>query len=455
MASPATALALPAPSASPPRTAPPVASWWLGHLPEFRADKLAFLQRCVREHGDVVPIRFGPQRVWLLFDPELVGEVFVQQVDAFKKDIGIQRVKVVLGDGLLSTEGPEHARRSRLAQPAFRKQKIDRFAADMVRLTVERAAAWAGADRIDLDQELSRLALSIVAGSLFGAAVDEAAIGAALTELLHLLEERLHAALPLPLWIPTPHNRRFRAALGVLDRAVNDIVRQRRAAGAEGRTDLLSRLMGAETEGDRSLSDRELRDEVMTLVLAGHETTANALAFALHLLSRHPDVASRLAAEADRVLDGRPATAADVPRLELAGQVFSEALRLYPPAWVIGRQATRPVELGGGRLRIGRGEMVITSPWIAHRDPRWWGDEAAAFRPERFARAAPRPRPHAYFPFGIGKRACIGRSFALLEGTLVLATLAQHVQVETLAQPALLPQLTLRPGPLPARVRGR
>jgi cytochrome P450 len=438
-----------------PFTAPPVDSWLAGHLRPFVADKLGFLTRAAREHGDVVPLRMGPQRMWVVSDPDLIGEVFVGQVDAFRKDIGLRRVKVVLGDGLLSTEGAEHARRSKLAQPAFRKQELDRFAGDMVAITSERAARWAGRGTVELDEELSRLALTIVARSLFGAALDdEAAVGRALTEVLRLLETRLHALLPLPLWIPTPHNRRFRAALGVLDRAVMDIVRQRRAARAEGRADLLSRLMGATAEGARPLSDKELRDEVMTLVLAGHETTANALAFALSLLSRHPDVAARLRAEVDQVCGGRAATADDVPRLELAGQVFQEALRLYPPAWIIGREAARDVDLGG-RVPVKKGHMVAAAPWVVHRDPRWWGPDAAEFRPERFARGAPRPRPHAYFPFGIGKRACIGRSFAMLEGTLVLATLAQQVDLEVTGEPALQPQLTLRPGPLGARVRAR
>lgn len=436
-------------------TAPPVASWWKGHLDPFLADKLGFLTRAAREHGDVVPLRMGPQRMWILSDPDLIGEVFVGQVDAFKKDIGLRRVKVILGDGLLSTEGQEHARRSKLAQPAFRKQEVDRFADGMVRTTIERARSWAERGTVELDEELSRLALSIVAQSLFGAALtDEAAIGHALTDALRLLEERLHAFVPLPLWIPTAHNRRFSAALAVLDGAVMDIVRQRRAAQADGRTDLLSRLMGATADGERSLSDRELRDEVMTLVLAGHETTASALASASSLLTRHPEVAAKLRAEADEVLGDRPATADDVPRLELAGQVFQETLRLYPPAWIIGREAARDVQLAG-RVPVKKGHMVAACPWIVHRDPRWWGPDAAEFRPERFARGAPRPRPHTYFPFGVGKRACIGRSFALLEGTLVLATLAQQVEVEVTNEPRLEPQLTLRPGPLQARVRAR
>lgn len=448
---------LEAQAATPPSawTGPPAPSLWKGHLDLFQTEKVRFIEACVREHGDVVRIRFGWIPVWLVSDPDLIGEVFTTQADAFQKDLGLRRTKVVLGEGLLTSEEPEHARRSKLAQPAFRKQEIDRYADAMVELTAARAAGWIGRE-VDLGSETSELALSIVARSLFGADLgqESQALSRALTEVLHLMEERLGKVRPLPLWVPTPHNRRFKAALDVLDRGVLGLVARRRAAGTVGAHDLLSRLMGADAEGTRPLSDRELRDEVMTLVLAGHETTANALAFSLWLLARHPEVAAALRAEVDQVLGGRPARAEDLGRLELAGQVFQEALRLYPPVWMLGREATRDVVLGG-RLQVRRGEMVTVSPWVVHKDPRWWGSDAAAFRPERFARGAPRPRPHAYFPFGIGKRACIGRSFALLEGTLVLATLAQRVELEVLGDPSLVAQLTLRPGPLPARARSR
>lgn len=446
------------------RLAAPPARLLRGHLDAFYADKIGFLSACARDYGDVVPLRMGPMRLWILSDPNLIGEVFGAKADAFQKDVGLRRVKVILGEGLLTSEGAAHARRSKLAQPAFRRQEIEKYASDMVRLTRARAARWVAAERpVDLGEELSALALSIVAHSLFGAELAEGVepIGHALTELLELLEGRMGALVPIPLWVPTPSNRRFRAALGVLDDAVYEIIRARRAQlarGGEAPDDLLGRLLraGGEPGGERPLSDRELRDEVMTLILAGHETTANGMAFAQWLLATHPEVLADVRAEVDAVLGDRPATAADVPRLERVGQVFQEALRLYPPAWMLGRQCARDVDLGGGRVQVRRGDMIGVVSYVVHRDPRWW-DEPDAFRPERFARGAARPAPHTYIPFGLGKRACIGRSFALLEGTLVLATLAQQVdlRLDTERELELVTQLTLRPGSLPVTARAR
>ena len=403
-------------------------------------------QVMMRLHGDVVPLRMGPQRMWIVTDPDLIGEVFVGQVDAFKKDIGLRRVKVLLGDGLLSTEGKEHARRSKLAQPAFRKQEVDRFADGMVRTTTERARRWAERGTVELDEELSQLALSIVAQSLFGAALtDEAAVGHALTAVLRLLEERLHAFLPLPLWIPTAHNRRFSAARAVLDGAVMDIVRQRRAAQGDGRIDLLSRLMGATADGERSLSDRELRDEVMTLVLAGHETTANALAWAWHLVARNPAVETRLRAEARAVLGDRLPTMSDLPSLPYALCVLKESMRLYPPAYFIGRRALVDTTVAG--FEVAKGRTVFINVWGLHRDARLFPDPEA-FRPERFLDGAEKTWiKGSYMPFGGGPRICVGNHFALMEGQMILAQTAARFGLSVPAgtpMPMAEPLITLR-----------
>ncbi len=441
-------------------TAPP-GTLIYGHHDAFVADKLGFLERTAREHGDIVPLRFGPIRFWLVTDPALIGEVFTTRAASFRKDIGLRRSRVLLGESLLTTDGAEHARRSRIAQPSFRQKEVEHYADAMVEVARAVVDSWPDGGEIDLARELTRLTLDVVARALFGAEVDgrAAQVGAAITELIGLLDERVNRLVPIPLAIPTAANRRFNTAKTVLDDLVLDMIRARRGREPGAADDLLSRLLAArDPEGGHGLTDLQLRDEVMTLFLAGHETTANALAFTFYLLARHPEIAARVRAEVDATLaGGRPAEAHDLARLPLVSECFQESLRLYPPAWAMGREAAEPVDLGDGRLRVERGEIVITSPFVLHRDPRFW-DEPLAFRPQRFAPDAPRPAPFTYFPFGIGKRACIGRSFALLEGALVTATILRRVDLEVDAPPdlPLTAFITLRPANgLRARVRRR
>lgn len=455
-----TALTFPCSETAPaPRPSAPPGTLLRGHFDAFFADKTGFLTQCAREHGDIVPLRFGPKRAWLVSDPAIIAEVFTTHAASFHKSVGLRRARAVVGDGLFTSEGKTHERRSRIAQPAFRPTEVARYAGAIAELAEEAVASWADGARVDLAAELSNLALAVVARTLFGTDLRAEAphLGAALTELLHLLDGRLARTIPLPLWVPTPENRRFRAARAVLDDAVYAIIRARRATLAAGAPDLLSRLMVAGPGGEGGLTDLELRDEVMTIFLAGHKTTASALAFTFRLLAERPDVLARLRAEAAAVLEGRSACAAHQPELVFTGQVFAEALRLYPPAWMVNRQAIEDVTLGGGRLCVRRGAMVATSPFVVQRDARFF-EEPEAFRPERFAREAPRPAPYAYFPFGGGKRACIGRSFALLEAAMIMPTIVRAVdfEIDTSRPIGLLPQITLRPaGGVPAIVRRR
>jgi cytochrome P450 len=432
----------------------PAPSWLWGHHGEFVADPLGFVERYSRL-GDVVPTRFGPLGFWLVHDPQLIGEILTTKGSSFGKDAGLRRIRVILGDGLLTSEGRQHERNSRMMQPAFRAKAVESYAAAMVETTEEVADGWAEGGEIELASELSRLALRIVARALFGADVRDAAaaVESAMTEALPLLDDRMNAVLPLPLWIPTAANRRFARARQVLDGVVYRMIEERRRAPAG--TDLLSHLLAAREEG-KGLTDQELRDEVMTLFLAGHETTANAMAFTLWLLAKNPDARAKVQAEVGSVLGQRRAVAEDAHRLAWTAAAVHEAMRLYPPAWFLGRQATENVELGGGRLRVPKHTVMAMSPLIVQRDPRWW-DEPMAFRPERFLPGAPRPAAFTYFPFGGGKRACIGRSFALLEATLVVATLVQRVDLEmdTTREIEVKPHLTLRPAAIPAIVHRR
>ena len=446
---------------APPRAAAPSApkgTLIMGHHAAFFRDKIEFLERTARDHGDAVPLRLGPIRVFLLSDPTAIAEVLTTRATSFRKDLGLRRMKILLGSGLLTSEGAEHERRSRIAQPAFRPKAVETYATTMVEQTEAAVAAWAARGSVDLWAELSHLTLSIAAQTLFGDDVLSHAPGfsEAFTELLELMEDRKKVLIPIPLAIPTPANRRFKRARAVLDEAVYAMIRARRAAGPGEREDLLSRLLAPPADGGPGLTDEQLRDEVMTLVLAGHETTANALSFTFRLLAENPAVAARVRGEVDATLGGRPAGAADVARMHEVAATIQESMRLYPPAWIMGREATEAVELTGG-VRIPRRAIAILSPLLVQRDPRWW-PEPLAFRPERFAPDAPRPAPFTYFPFGGGKRACIGRSFALLEASLILATVLRGLDIEIdVTRPLELDAITtLRPqGGLPARVRRR
>jgi cytochrome P450 len=420
----------------------------------FAADRLGFLERTAREHGEVVPLRFGPYRFWLLTDPDLIGGVLTRQAGSFKKALGLERLKVVVGDGLLTSEGETHARRSRIAQPSFRKKAVEGYAGAMVGMAADAARRWCAEGEVDVAAELSQLTLRIAARAFFGSDLFETAPGIAdaLTSVLEAMDERMEQVLPLPLWVPVPSNRRMSRALGVLDEAVFGMIRERRTSGQSG-DDLMGRLLAAPgDDGTAGLSTRELRDEVMTLFLAGHETTANALAFTLRLMAEHPGELQRARREVDEVLGGGPATAADVKQLTHVTACFEESMRLYPPAWMLARRALEDVRVGD-RVPVKRGEMVLMPQWVMHRDPRFW-PEPLAFQPDRFLKEAPRPRPWTYYPFGGGKRACIGRSFAMLEGPLVLATILQHADLDfDLRRPLELQvQITLRlAGGLPAR----
>ncbi len=425
------------PSTSARFRSPPESSWLKGHHSDFMADKLGFLVRTAKEYGDIVPLRFGPVRIHLISDPPIIGEILTARSASFRKDISMRRSKVLLGEGLLTSEGAEHERRSRIAQPSFRPKEVEAFAAGMIEETEALASGWRDGEAIDLAADMSRLALGIVGRALFGADLHREApeLGATITELLGLLDDRMNRLVPIPLFVPTPANRRFKRGLKVLDDAVFAMIRTRRERPGEHH-DLLARLLGAgggEGCAGPGLTDEQLRDEVMTLFLAGHETTANALSFTFWLLARNPDVEARLRAD---------------PNPTFVSEVFSEALRLYPPAWALGREATEDVALGGGRLTMRCGELAMFLPFIVQRDPRFWSDPLA-FKPERFAPDAPRPVPYAYIPFGGGKRSCIGRSFAMIESQAIIPTLLRLVRFEIdtggRAEPALNPLMTLRP----------
>jgi cytochrome P450 len=412
-------LSLPEPPGPRPR-----APWT--NLLAIRRQRLRFFESLAREHGDVAGFRVGPQRIVLVSHPELIREVLVTNHRIMGRGRGIRRAKRLLGEGLLTSEGELHLRQRRLSQPAFHRQRIAGYADAMVAHSLRAAGRWRDGEPIDAHAEMMRLTLAIAGTTLFAADVDGEAreIGEALRIAFEAFEFALLPFTELLDRLPIPPVQRFNRARATLDAIVYRMIADRRRDGAD-RGDLLSMLMLArDEEGDGGrMSDEQLRDEAITILLAGHETTANALTFAWRLIARHPDVESRLHAEADAVLGGRAATADDVPRLPFARAVFAETLRLYPPAWILGYRNLEPLALGGHRLA--RDSLIFMSQWIVHRDPRWW-PEPERFLPARWLPGAESPdRPRfAYFPFGGGPRQCIGESFAWMEGVLALATIA-------------------------------
>lgn len=419
-----------------------------GDLLAFRRDPLGTLERLAADHGDVAGMRFGPRRVTLLSDPELVREVLVGRHREFIKSYALQRARVLLGEGLLTSEQPLHLRQRRLAQPAFHRERIAAYAADMVAYAARMAEEWRDGETLDVAREMNRLTLAIAGKTLFGAEVAGEAeeIAGALTTALGLYKRLTNPLGPLLDRLPTPGTLRMRRARARLDATIYRIIAERRRAGGD-RGDLLSMLLLAQdTEGDGGgMSDLQLRDEALTIFLAGHETTANALSWTWHLLARNPQAEAALHAELDRVLGGRLPTVDDLPALPYTRAVLAESMRLLPPAYVVGRQPLHDMEIGG--FRAEEGSIVLMSPWVIQRDSRWW-PEPLRFLPERWTPEMEAELPRfAYFPFGGGPRKCIGEGFAWTEEILVLATLAARWRVRPVPGHPVEPEpmITLRP----------
>jgi len=421
----------------------------LGSLRDFQRDQLAFYSSCARDYGDVVATRFGPLRVLLLYHPDTIEEVLVTRNRDFVKSPGVRVLRPLLGEGLLLSEGSTWLRQRRLVQPAFHRQRLAGYGEIMTAYAERRLADWKDSQVIDVHAEMMALTLQIVGKTLFDADVSDQtdAVGHAANVLMELFGARLRSFRLLPDWAPTPANLRSGRAIRRLDEVVYRMIAARRASG-EDRGDLLSILLHAQDadQGTR-MTDRQVRDEAMTLFMAGHETTAVALSWTWYLLARHPEVEARLAEELSTVLAGRAPTLADLPKLTYAERVVTESMRLYPPAFVMGRQATSPTEVAGHP--VARNVIVIMPTWVVHRDPRWF-DEPEAFRPDRWAdeRARSLPR-YAYFPFGGGPRQCIGNTFATMEAVLVLATIAQRYRLTLVPGQRVTPatHVTLRPEP--------
>lgn len=414
----------------------------IGNLLEFRRDRLAFQMR-VADAG-ITRTRVAWRTVYIVTDHELAHEVLVAKDDAFIKGPGLAVVaKPLLGEGLLTAEKDFHRRSRKLLAPAFTPRRMAGYAAVMADRAVAHAAQVRPGAMIDIAERMMSTTLDIVGRTLFDAdlAGDARAVGDALTIAMEYVLASVLSAVPLG-W-PTPRRKRGMAAVAQLDEIVLRIVGERRAAGGD-RGDVLSIILAARDDDGTGFTDRHVRDEIMTLMLAGHETTANLLAWVWYVLATEPAARARLDAELAEVLGGRPPTYDDLPRLPVTLAILEEALRLYPPAHTIARQADRDVEIGG--VPIPKGAIVTVSVVAMQRRAAYW-DAPLAFRLERFLGGDRKARRLGYLPFGAGPRVCIGNHFALVEAQLILAAWAQRFHFR-LAQPApvaLEPLMTLRP----------
>lgn len=423
----------------------------LGHLREGIGDPLTAFVRWRAEVGDVARLRLGAVTAHLVAHPREIKQILQERHREFVKPmVGRRNLSRLLGNGLLVSEGDFWLRQRRIAQPAFHRRRIDGFAARMVQAGADLGEEWEARARtgepFDLHHDMMRVTLRIVQETLLGSTAtdDTDRVGEAVSYLIGEINRRFRRVVEAPEDWPTPANRRFAKHRAVLDEAVHAMIQERRRGAPSD--DLLSMLLEArDEESGESMDDQQLRDEVMTIFLAGHETTANALSWTFYLLGKHPEVARRLRAELDEALGGRLPTGDDYRALPYTKMVFQESMRLYPPAWILARSPRRDLELSGYHLPAG--SRVFLSPWVTHRHPELWPDPLG-FDPERF-RDPSAIDPFAYFPFGGGRRFCIGQGFAMMEGVLLLATLARRVHLELVPGHDVVPEalVTLRPSP--------
>jgi cytochrome P450 len=437
------AMRVPTPAKLPP--GPPPSNSWTGAFKDYSRDPLGYLERLANDYGDIVTIRFYNFRVYFISHPDYIEEVLVNQNRKFIKGRILRANLRLFGNGLLTSEGDFWLRQRRLAQPAFHRGRIASYADTMVRCAERLLGEWKGGEERDIHAEMMRLTLQIVAKTLFDADVDGDArqVGHALEAIMELNSD-FRKLIMTPQWLPTPRNIRAALATRRLDKIIFRFIAQRRASGKDT-GDLLSMLLAAQDEDGSRMTDRQLRDEAMTIFLAGHETTANALSWSWLLLAQNPAAEAKLHAELDTVLAGRAPSLEDLPNLRYTGHVITESMRLYPPAWGMARLAIEDAEIGGYPIPKGCG--VSLAQWRVHRDPRWF-DEPVVFRPERWEGDLLKRLPRfAYFPFGGGPRQCIGNSFAVMEATLLLATIAQHFRIRIVPDHPVvpMPSITLRP----------
>jgi len=416
--------------------------WSFGPL---NNNPLEYFTGIARKYGDIAGLRILNFKTIFINHPNLIEEVLVANARMYTKGRVLRANRHVFGEGLLTSEGDFWLRQRRLSQPAFHRARIASYAATMVEYAQRMMEGWRSGEERDVHREMLRLTLQIVGKTLFDADVERDAqeVGKSL-ELLLEIGANFRRTIFVPHWLPTPANLRVKREVAQIEKIIYRIISERRASGRDA-GDLLSMLLAAQDEDGSRMTDKQLRDETITLFLAGHETTASTLSWTWWLLAQNPAVEAKLHQELDAVLGDRTPTLDDLPKLVYAGYVITESLRLYPAAWGLARLAVEDHEIAG--YPVTRGMGVTMAQWVVHRDPRWY-DAPEEFQPERWENDLLKRLPRfAYFPFGGGPRQCIGNTFALMEATLILATIARKFRLRLVADHPVVPlaSITLRP----------
>jgi cytochrome P450 len=423
---------------------------------DFKDRPLEFIRYVQRAYGDVCRFKIGGQYWYLLAHPDHIWDLTVARADEFQKPAIAKRLwSKFLGNGVLTEEGAEWQRHSRMMRPAFHNKRIHAYGTTMVAYTRRMMDSWTPGEERDVSRDMTGLTLEIVGKTLFDADVrhGSAVVGEAMLKVQEEMLNHIHFPFPVPTWWPSESNRQKLAAIADIATIVTDVIADRRSSGRD-RGDLLSALVFAEGENGYKMSDQQLRDEAMTLFFAGHETTANSLTWAWYLLARHPEVAERLRAEVTEVTQGRDLTASDLGALPYLDMVVKEAMRILPSVWVFMKEPKHDVEIGG--YRIPKGAQIMISPFVTQHDARWF-PSPETFDPERFSPARSKEiRKGAYVPFSAGSRVCLGKPFAMMESRMILGTMIQHMQptIPEDYQPEFLAELSMHPkGGLPILVR--
>ena len=425
----------------------PKGSLILGVMRDFTRDTFGFIERS-REFGDVVSMRFLYLTAYFLYHPDDIEYVLSTNAKNFIKSRNQRSpfFRRLVGNGLLNSEGDFWKRQRRLAQPAFHRHRINAYAETMVDYSDRLISTWQAGEVRDIHRDMMRLTLEVVVKTLFNADVsaDADKVGKVLSRIVTPFSEQATVKWILDNRLPTPTHQRFNRDAREIDAIVYRIIDERRRSGKD-EGDLLSMLLDAQDEDGSQMSDKQLRDEVMTLFLAGHETTALTLSWAWYLLAQNPEAEQKFHAELDEVLNGRLPTMTDLSRLTYTEKIAKESMRLYPPAYALGREAVKECEIGG--FRVSRGTQVFMFQWVTQRDPRFF-PEPEAFLPERWTEEFSNSLPkYAYFPFGGGPRTCIGNYFAMMEIVLLLATIGQRFSFSLAPdhEVSLMPAMSLRP----------